>query len=1032
MNGVIKQIHDDHQNLANVLKDHSGIRRIVEDDLYPDTAHFIYELLQNAEDAQASDATFILSGSALIFEHDGRPFNEHDIRGITDIGEGTKSKDDNQIGRFGIGFKVVFSFTETPRIWSPTFAFEIYDMVLPKELPMDSMLGKRTRFEFKFNSEKKRPDAAFSEINKGFEEISDKTLLFLSNIEKIKWKIEDGQEVHLQRITHYDNHIEILRKIDGFTKSTHFLCFTEPVVGFSRQYIAIAFQLEQLECNRQTNLSASFSEKFRIVPADQGSVAVYFTATKETSNLHFHIHAPFVPDLSRSSIKNTPANEPLFQQLAQLAAQSLNTIRDLNLFDREFLEVLPNPEDEIYDRYLCFRETIYEAMNNHPLTPLHSGGYAPAKQLVQAKASLKSLLDKEDLKFLTDYEYDHCEWAIGVNQKNSRIDRLLSALDIREWDIEQFVNVLENKLRDREYSGYWSWPLNDLKPNGDTLRWLSSKPIKWHREFYALLYNEFQDSLSRFKDLCIIRLSDNKYKKGSECYFPPSGTYDALSLPFVAKETYQSSGKTTKQEEVAKKFLEEIGVKEVGEYEQVEAILEQRYVQPSSSLSWKTYESDLMRFIALSEKDKRFKNLIKDKKYRIFQNTDHKWCWPSDIYLDAPYLETRLFSYYEPLAGLATLKPLAGRYKAFKEKEKLIEFAILCGVADKLKICETDCGKNPNFEYLHSAPGSIETCTKVDRDYVIPELQKLFENPNLSLSQLIWSTLSDNSNNQYFLRAQYRRNQSNKMHDADSQLVYQLRDIAWIPQKNGEFVRPESASRDQLPSEGFSFEPGSPWVIAIGFGNSVNEHLDALKKLGIPENVKLTEVQQFANLSPSNRQQILAQYNDSSDLPKHTPTNPERRKETVLDKAKNAPKRTTDKRQRLISVGRDTNKREKTIPYIRELYTNNDDVHICQICKGSLPFKMGNGKYFFEAVEFLCGLERLHYQNYLGLCPNHAAMFMYANDASPEEMQEKFLEMDGHELELTLADQQITIYFTDTQIKDLMVVIEVNEQDKSE
>ena len=156
---VIERVRGDREDLARVLKNHAGIRRIVED-LYPDTAHFIYELLQNAEDTRASEAAFVLSGEALVFEHDGRPFDEADIRGITDIGEGTKAEDDDKIGRFGIGFKAVFLYTETPRIWSPTYAFEISEMVLPSELPPDPALGDRTRFEFAFNSGKKPRDLA--------------------------------------------------------------------------------------------------------------------------------------------------------------------------------------------------------------------------------------------------------------------------------------------------------------------------------------------------------------------------------------------------------------------------------------------------------------------------------------------------------------------------------------------------------------------------------------------------------------------------------------------------------------------------------------------------------------------------------------------------------------------------------------------------------------------------------------------------------------------------------------------------------
>ena len=97
---VVERVRQDREDLARVLKNHAGIRRIVED-LYPDTAHFIFELLQNAEDTRASEASFVLSEDALVFEHNGRPFDEGDIRGITDIGEGTKAEDDDMIGRFG-------------------------------------------------------------------------------------------------------------------------------------------------------------------------------------------------------------------------------------------------------------------------------------------------------------------------------------------------------------------------------------------------------------------------------------------------------------------------------------------------------------------------------------------------------------------------------------------------------------------------------------------------------------------------------------------------------------------------------------------------------------------------------------------------------------------------------------------------------------------------------------------------------------------------------------------------------------------
>lgn len=41
---------------------------------YSDQAHFIYELLQNADDARATKARFILEENRLIFAHNGRSY----------------------------------------------------------------------------------------------------------------------------------------------------------------------------------------------------------------------------------------------------------------------------------------------------------------------------------------------------------------------------------------------------------------------------------------------------------------------------------------------------------------------------------------------------------------------------------------------------------------------------------------------------------------------------------------------------------------------------------------------------------------------------------------------------------------------------------------------------------------------------------------------------------------------------------------------------------------------------------------------
>lgn len=94
---------------------------------YSDQAHFIYELLQNADDAKAKYAKFVLQPERLIFSHNGErhfsisdPTKEReasiegklgDINSITAIGASNKTP--ASIGKFGVGFKAVFQYTST-------------------------------------------------------------------------------------------------------------------------------------------------------------------------------------------------------------------------------------------------------------------------------------------------------------------------------------------------------------------------------------------------------------------------------------------------------------------------------------------------------------------------------------------------------------------------------------------------------------------------------------------------------------------------------------------------------------------------------------------------------------------------------------------------------------------------------------------------------------------------------------------------------------------------------------------------------
>ncbi|MGR3443350.1 hypothetical protein DU478_00620 [Thalassococcus profundi] len=1031
---AIERVRGKRKKLADVLRDeeYAGIRHIVEE-LYPDSAHFIFELLQNAEDTGATEVHFELRRDGLLFQHNGRPFSEEDIFGITNIGKGTKANDVDTIGRFGVGFKAVFAYTESPRIWSPTYSFEINELVLPSLLSDRSDLQGKTRFEFPFNNPKKPREVAYKEVEGGLRDLAETTLLFLNHLQAISWKVGDSGGGTVLRIEHTENHIEVLKETNGeTTASSHFLRFTQPVEGLTKETkhkVATAFALEFLPDVKAFDSHAPIAKQMKIVPIP-GQVAVFFPAEKETSGLRFHLHAPFVPELSRASIKETPANEPLFEQLAGLAAASLHEVRDHGLLTLDFLSVLPNKQDSIPARYKAIRTAIIDEMNNEVLTPTHGKSHAPAKRLLQAKASLKSLLSEKDLEFLVEDADAPPIWSVGATQKNSEADRFLDSLEIQEWGLDEFVDMLADRTsRGQRYVPRSPYFVSG--PDGEFMEWLSSKPNDWHQQLYALLYSELasEGGLYQFTNSKIVRLFSGEYGVGKECFFPDEGDQDDSDLPRVTAEVY-TSGRGKAQQHNARKFLEEIGVRVVGEAEQVELILKKRYTRDAEIPSEKKYKKDFKRFVALVEKESSTANLFKG--HFVFKCEDDQWHTPNSVYLDTPFLDTGLRAYYDAQADEAEESALDSLFyqNIGVPTKKVAAFARAIGAIGELQISTCRCYQNPEWSYLSQVGGERHT-SPIDRDYEIEGLADLLKNPTLALSRLVWRTMAALPNDGRHLVATYRRNASAGSRQAASSLVHVLRSAAWVPQGQESFVRPAEASRDALP-EGFPFDPGQRWLKAVKWGEDVVKRSEQqrqketfARELGFSDLSTLERAKRFASLPPEEQERFLTDWerNAAHELPDHSPANPERRASRVGEMAADAPERRTEERTRSVSVGREDVKAEAG-QYLLQQYVTDDEL-FCQVCKKPMPFKLDDGSAYFERVEFLSGLKKRHLQNYLALCPNHAAMFRHAN-STKDFMLEMFLELAGNELEVVLAQENATIYFTKTHIADLKTIIEVD------
>jgi len=109
------------QNLANSLESLST-------DIYTDSQRFIYELLQNADDASSTYGSLELAikivDQYLVVSHNGEPFTQVDIESVCSVGDGNKRGDANKTGFKGIGFKSVFSHSDLVIINSGNYCFK--------------------------------------------------------------------------------------------------------------------------------------------------------------------------------------------------------------------------------------------------------------------------------------------------------------------------------------------------------------------------------------------------------------------------------------------------------------------------------------------------------------------------------------------------------------------------------------------------------------------------------------------------------------------------------------------------------------------------------------------------------------------------------------------------------------------------------------------------------------------------------------------------------------------------------------------
>jgi hypothetical protein len=398
------------------------------------SSHFIFELIQNAEDEEATEVNISLNDDSLIFEHNGTPFSIQDIEAITTFGNNEKKKlKANAIGRFGIGFKSVFYVTESPEIHSGYFNFRLKHYIIPEII--DGEFSEITRITLPFK--KKRRTKIIRGIEEALSNLDYSYLLFLNNIKTINW--ETG-----------DNEGRLSLKSRKFRKSDLRLIEVS-TDGEPDYYISIKSNYKIGNKNLLIKIASRIIRKRKTIifeEIEDSPLFAFFPTEKDTS-LPFLIHAPFLTTAARDNITEDIRNDKLIKALSQLFIKKIEQLQLLGLINLNTWRIFPCNSDynnnEIYD---VFYESLLKHLHKQKteIIPTQDKNLSHIKDVMFfTNSSLPKLLDGNDIISL----FKKSKWLFtkSISSEISHVkDFFQDDLSIPSYGLQDFCEIAKDSF----------------------------------------------------------------------------------------------------------------------------------------------------------------------------------------------------------------------------------------------------------------------------------------------------------------------------------------------------------------------------------------------------------------------------------------------------------------------------------------------------------------------------------------------------------------------------------------------------------
>ena len=485
---VIEDIKNELYGSPKLVSISANALKIIAKQLYKEKEHFIFELIQNADDNTYEDGIspslsftikeLLLNNKksvCLLVENNEVGFLENNVRAICNVNESTKIGQRRCTGEKGIGFKSIFAVTECPYIFSNRYAFcippdmEIDGEKLPYIVPkwvnvVPDFIKENTTFVLPLKED------CIHGIIQELVSFRPETILFLRQLRTIKFSIE------LE-----DNHCEYIVTRSEVSKSKivtlrHESCDspsskTEEELSYLYWSQEISKPVDLFEETRDKITDVTLTLAIPLAPIEEnrtGSLYAYLPVHNGTG-FPFIINSDFVLTANRGEVVENDWNKWIRSQIPDTFADALQYGMNSAALSRQQKIYLFSriPEDSSYD-FLCANdndciERIYSILENYKCVLLFQSKqvscpsqcyFLPPHSNILLKLGWKPSYmeeNKEEYMFVADdlRPYEGICKRLGISRAHMSIVSCLSPSFLKHCSNQQLLELYDY-LMDKE------------------------------------------------------------------------------------------------------------------------------------------------------------------------------------------------------------------------------------------------------------------------------------------------------------------------------------------------------------------------------------------------------------------------------------------------------------------------------------------------------------------------------------------------------------------------------------------------------